>query len=103
VIEQLEKDKLKLTTKLNKSEDEATKARELKQATEEEMNRLKIMIQAAKMDKQILEQEVQNLKTLVEYFRYTMLRSVDEFLSRLKFNINNVLPREFHRPLQDVY
>lgn len=42
---------------------------------EEEMNRLKLVIQAAEVDKQMLRQNVQNL-------------TVDEFLNRLKLDLS---------------
>ncbi len=61
VIERLKLDKLTLTAEMSKSKDQAIKATELKEPAEEEMNRLRLVIQAAEMDKQMLQQDVQNL------------------------------------------
>ncbi len=55
---------------------------------EEEATRLKLIIQAAEMDKQTLQQEVQNLTGIVEYLRNTTVKCVDEFLNRLKLDLN---------------
>ncbi len=55
---------------------------------EEEAIRLKLLIQAAEMDKQTLQQEVQNLTGVVEYLRKTTVKSVDEFLNGLKLDLN---------------
>lgn len=40
------------------------------------------------MDKQILQQEVQNLTAMVEYFRHTTTESVKEVLTRLKLDLS---------------
>jgi len=40
------------------------------------------------MGKQILQQQVQNLTGMVEYFRNTTVKSVDEFINRLKLDLN---------------
>jgi len=60
----------------------------LQALAEEEATRLKLIIQAAEMDKQTLQQEVQNLTGIVEYLRNTTVKSVDEFLNRLKLDLN---------------
>ena len=88
MIEQLKTDNLKLTTELNESNDRATKASELKQLAEEEATRLNLMIQGAEMEKRILQQQVQTLTDMIEYFRSTTVKSVDEFMSRLKLDLN---------------
>ncbi len=88
MIEQLKADKLKLTTELNKSKDQATKATELKGLAEEEVNQLKLGMQTAEMDKQMLQQKVQNLTDMVEFLRRTTLESADKFLNRLKLDLN---------------
>ena len=84
MIEQLKSDKLKLTADLKKSHDHAIKATELQALVEEEATRLKLTIQAAEMDKQTLQQEVQSLTGVNKYLRDTTVKSVDEFLLRLK-------------------
>jgi len=40
------------------------------------------------MDKQMLQQTVQNLAGVVEVLRITTVKSVDEFLNRLKLDLN---------------
>ena len=40
------------------------------------------------MDKQMLQQDVQNLTGVVEYLRTTTVKSVDEFLHELKLDLN---------------
>ena len=88
MIENLKAEKLKLTAELNESNDRATKATELKQRAEEEATRLNLMVQGAEMEKQILQQQVQTLTDMMEYFRSTTVKSVDEFISRLKLDLN---------------
>ncbi len=88
VIERLKSDKLTLTAEMNKSKDQATKATGLKEMAEEEANRLRLVIQAAEMDKQMLQQDVQNLLGVVEFLRNTTVKSVDEFMNRLKLEMN---------------
>ena len=67
MIEQLKADKLRLTAELKGSNDRATKATEIMQLAEEGATRFKSAVQAAEMDKQILQQQVQDLTDLVEY------------------------------------
>lgn len=88
VIEQLKLDKLELTAKLKRSHDHAIKAAELQALAEEEATRLQLTIQTAEMDKQTLQQEVQSLTGVVEHLRNTTVKSVDEFLDRLKLDLN---------------
>lgn len=63
-------------------------ATELRELAEEEANRLQLAIQAAEIDKQMLRQTVQNLAGVVELLRITTVKSVDEFLNRLKLDLN---------------
>jgi len=88
VIERLKSDKLDLTAELKRSHDHAIKATELQALAEEEATRLKLTIQAAEMDKQTLQQEIQSLTGVVEHLRNTTVKSVDEFLHRLKLDLN---------------
>lgn len=65
------------------------KATEIMQLAEEGAIRFKSAAQAAEMEKQILQQQVQDLTDLVEYFRNTATQSVDdEFINKLKLNLN---------------
>ena len=88
MIEQLNSENLELTAELTKSNDHVIRAIELQALAEEEANRLKSTIQAAEMDKQALQQEVQNLTGVIEYLRNTAVKSVDEFLHRFKLDLN---------------
>lgn len=54
---------------------------------EEEATRLKLTVQAAEMDKQTLQQEVQSLTGVIKYLRDTTVKSVNEFL-RLKLDLS---------------
>ncbi len=93
VIEQLTSDKLKLTAELNKSNDQATKAIELKELADEEITRLNLIMQRNEIDEQHLNQEVQRLTGIVEFLRNTTVNSVDEFLDRLKNDLNPLSDR----------
>ena len=88
VIEQLRSDKLEMTAELERSYGHAMKAAELQAIAEEQATRLELTIQAAEMDKQTLQQEVQSLTGVVEHLRNTTIKSVDEFLERLKLDLN---------------
>ena len=77
-----------MATELNKLYNQATKAIDRKHLAEEEAARSKLVIQAAEVDKQILQQEVQNLTGIVEYFRNTTANSVNKVLNRLKLDLN---------------
>lgn len=88
MIEQLKAEKLRMTSGLVLLKDEVKKVTELKELAEEEANRLQLAMQAAEMDKQMLEQTVQNLAGVVEFLRITTVKSVDEFLNRLKLDLN---------------
>ncbi len=84
----MKSDKLELTAELNKLNDQAIRAIELQALAEEEANQLKLIIQAAEMDKQALQQEVQTLTGVIEYLRHTTVKSIDKFLNRLKLDLN---------------
>ncbi len=88
MIEQLNSDKLKMASDLESVNGEVKNATELKEMAEEEANRLRLAIQEAEMDKQMLQQTVQNLAGAVELLRTTTVKSVDEFLNRLKLDLN---------------
>lgn len=88
MIEQLKAEKLKMTSGLDSLKNEVKKVTELKELAEEEANRLQLAMQAAEMDKQMLQQTVQNLAGVVEFLRITTVKSVDEFLNRLKLDLN---------------
>ena len=82
-----------MTAELNESNDQLAKATELKQLAEEEAARSELIVQAVKIDKQILPQEVQNLTDIVEYFRKTIVKSIDKFISRPKLELSLFVDR----------
>ena len=88
MIEQLKAEKLKMASDLGLLNVEAKKATERRELAEEEANRLQLAMQAAETDKQMLRQTVQNLAGVVELLRITTVKSVDEFLNRLKLDLN---------------
>ena len=94
MIERLKLEKLTLAAEMNNSRDQAIKATELKESAEEETNRLKFLIQAAERDKQILQQDVQNLTGAVEASRTTTVKSVNKFLHKLKLDLNLYTDRQ---------
>lgn len=66
------------------------KARQSKGLAEEETDRLKRLMQTAEEDKQTLQQEVHNMTGVIESLRTTALQSADEFLNRLRLDLNRV-------------
>lgn len=87
VIERVKSDRLTLIAKINKSKNETIKATEVKRNAEEETIRLRLVVQAAEMDKQLVQQDIQNLPGVVELLRNKPVKSVDEFLNRLKLDL----------------
>lgn len=88
VIKHLESDKLKLIAELDKLNHRATEATELKQMAEKEASYLKSIVRAIEIDKQKLQQEVQTLKDVVEQFKSTTVKSLDEFTNKLNFDLH---------------
>jgi len=82
VIEQLQADKLNLKTELD------TMTVELQKQAHAEVLRLNSAIETAEMDKQNLQQEKQNLIVMIEYYKSVTAKTVDEFLSKLKLDLN---------------
>lgn len=76
MIEQLKSDKLEMTAELKESHDHAIKATELQALAEEEATRLNLTIEAAEMDMQTLQQEVQSLTGVIEHLKKTTLPRV---------------------------
>lgn len=82
---------------LSDSNNQITKATEIKELAEG----------AIEMEKQVSQQQVQNLTDLVEYSRNTTTQSVDDFTNRLKLDPNlfaegQHICRSLHKVLQDV-
>jgi hypothetical protein len=89
-IEDLQADNVKLADRLNQWKDQVAKESNLKELAEEEVNRLKIRMQAAEMHNQQLQQEVQRLVLVADHFRSITIRSSEEVsgvLEKLKFEL----------------
>ncbi|KAI9764361.1 MAG: hypothetical protein M1840_008499 [Geoglossum simile] len=89
-IEDLQADNATLANRLNQWRDQVAKESNLKKLAEEEVNRLKIRMQAAEMHNQQLQQEVQRLVLVADHFRSITIRSSEEvnrILEKLKFEL----------------
>ena len=89
-IEDLQADNAKLANGLNQWKDQVAKESSLKELAEEEVNRLKIRMQAVEMHNQQLQQEVQRLVLVADHFRSITIRSSEEVngvLEKLKFEL----------------
>jgi len=89
-IEDLQADNVELADRLNQWKDQVAKESNLKELAEEEVNRLKIRMQAAEMHNQQLQQEVQRLVLVADHFRSITIRSSEEVngvLEKLKFEL----------------
>lgn len=78
-----------LTAKLDESNARATEVTEYKGLVEEESTRLKLMVQRIEMENQRLRQQVRTLSEITNCFKSTTLRSIDEFASRLKLDLDH--------------
>ena len=87
-IEQLQSENLKLTTDLDAAHRLTMKEIGLKDMATAEAARLKAIVQAAVMDKQTLQQEVQKLQSMLDFLRHTTSKTVNEFLKQLKLDLN---------------
>ena len=88
MIEQLQADKTELVEQLEARDVQATKAIKIKDLAEEEAARLKLMIDAAELNKRMLQTEVQNLTGIVEFLKHTTIQSMDDFLNKLKLDLS---------------
>ena len=88
MIEELKEEKRNLASEVKESNIQLAKATRLKELAEEEVNRLASLLQASTMETQSLQQQVSDLTSMVEYLRNTTVNSVDEFINRLKFDLN---------------
>ncbi len=64
------------------------KETELRETATVESTRSKAIAQAAEMDKQMLQEEVQELQGMLKLLRHTTSKSVKEFLNRLQLDLN---------------
>ena len=88
----MQADNVKLADRLNQWKDQVAKESNLKELAEEEVNRLKIRMQAAEMHNQQLQQEVQRLVLVADHFRSITIRSSEEVngvLEKLKFELRS--------------
>jgi len=88
VIEQLESDKLRLTAELASSKNQMTQVMESKELVGREMAQLRSLVQASETDRQLLQQQMQNLRAVIEYLKDTTIKSVDEFTDKLKLDLD---------------
>ncbi|KAI9860586.1 MAG: hypothetical protein M1813_006010 [Trichoglossum hirsutum] len=91
-IEDLQADNAKLANGLNQWKDQVAKESKLKELAEEEVNRLRIRMQAAEMHNQQLQQEVQRLVLVADHFRSITIKSSEEVnsvLEKLKFELHS--------------
>jgi len=77
-----------LTADLDAANGLAIKETGLKDIAIAETTRLEAIVQAAEIDKQTLQQEVQKLQGILDFLRYTTLNSVKEFLKQLKLDLS---------------
>ncbi len=88
MIEQLESDKLRLTAELASSKNQMTQVMESKELVGREMAQLRSLVQASETDRQLLQQQMQNLRAVIEYLKDTTIKSVDEFTDKLKLDLD---------------
>ncbi|KAL9126166.1 MAG: hypothetical protein Q9217_004746 [Psora testacea] len=88
VIERLESDKLHMISELKESNNHIAEAIELKDLAEREVAHFKSIAQAIEIDNEKLQQEVKTLTEVVEHFKSTTVKSLDEFTNNLKFGLN---------------
>ena len=96
----METDKAKLTVEVNELSDQAAAATKLKQHAEEEADRLREALQARETDKLLLLQKIQELTVVMECWRSTMVKSADDCLSKLKFELNAATAGGIYQQLQ---
>jgi len=58
-----------------------------KELAKEEETRLRSMIQTVDLNRQILQQQMQNLRGIIAYFKNITITSVNNFTVRLKLNL----------------
>lgn len=80
-----------MTTELNEVKDRATEATAKKKLAEEEIMGLRLIMQGIETEKRILQQEVQDLQSILERFRNTTADSVNNFLKSLRGNFDSQL------------
>lgn len=79
---------MQLAAALNKSNCQVNGANELGVKAEETTSQMHSILQKTERDKKVLQQEVRNLTGTTEIFRQTISNSVDEFLNRLRLDLN---------------
>jgi len=89
IIEQLRAKNLQLADELYKSGAQATQSTRMKDIAEEEVVRLASKVEAHEMDKRNLHKEVEVLTGIVEFLRNAIVRSANDFVSKLKIELEN--------------
>ena len=83
----MKSDNLRLTAELNEFNRQVTEATELKEVAEQKVAYFTSIARAVEIDKEKLQQEVQNLTGVVEHFKSTTVNSLDDFTNKLKFDL----------------
>lgn len=61
---------------------------ESKEIVGREMAQLRSVMQASETDRQLLQQQVQDLRAIIEYLKGTTIKSVNEFTDKLKLDLD---------------
>ena len=85
-IEQLQLENDKLTIDLDLVNGRTMEETRLKEMVTAETTQLRAKVQAAETDKQLLQQEVQELQGTLDLLRHTTSNAVTEFLHRLRLD-----------------
>ena len=85
-IEQLQLENDKLTIDLDLANGRTMEEKRLKEMVTAVTTRLRAKVQAAETDKQLLQQEVQELQGTLDLLRHTTSIAVTEFLHRLRLD-----------------
>lgn len=85
-VEQSQSQICKLTIDLDVANSRTREEARLKEMATAETTRLGVIVQAAETDKQMLQQEVLKLQSMLEFLRHTTSMAVTEFLHRLRLD-----------------
>ena len=87
VIEKLEADKRQLTADLEYSNNCVSQMRQMKEKAEEETARLAMKMEAVELDRGSLQQQLLRLTGTTEHLKFTVVKSVEDFISKLKVDM----------------
>ncbi|KAI4090191.1 MAG: hypothetical protein L6R37_007927 [Teloschistes peruensis] len=86
-IEKLETEKHTLYIEIENLKEQLAKAMQIKVAAEEEAQRLQVMLSSSKVEKQIMQQNLQSLADMVDYLRSTAIIAAKEFLHKIELEV----------------